>query len=125
MTNGNGENAIDTDNGYTYNSGTVIAICNGGGMGGMGGFGGGMGGGMSSENTNCSNFSSIGTSSTASVSSGYYLSAKVSGTTTIAIKVTASFSSGTVIYLGSNSASFSTSSSAPSGLSEVVTGLYA
>ena len=79
---------------------------------------------MTSECMACSNFSSIGKYSTISASSGSYLYASVSGSATIAVKMPCNLSNAFVMYLGSSSASFSTSSSVPSGLSEVVSGMY-
>lgn len=56
---GNADSAIDTEAGYAYTGGTVVALC--------------QSGGMSSESTHCSNFSSVGFSATKSLQSGSYL----------------------------------------------------
>ena len=105
-----GNSAIDTDTGYTYTGGKVLAICPQG---------------MTSECLNCSGgISSVGKSSTITVSSGAYLTVKVSSSTEMAIEMPTSLSNAFVIYLGSSSASFS-SSSAVSGISEVTEYLYA
>ena len=105
-----GNSAIDTDSGYTYSGGKVLAICPQG---------------MTSECLNCSGgVSGIGRYSTVSASSGYYLTASVSSSAQMAIKMPATLSNAFVLYLGSSSASLSTSSSV-SGLSEVTDYLYA
>ena len=105
-----GNSAIDTDNGYTYSGGKVLAICPQG---------------MTSECLNCSGgVSSVGKYSSISVSSGSYLTVKVSSSTEMAICMSASLSNAFVLYLGSSSASFSSSASV-SGISEVANCLYA
>ena len=88
-----GNSAIDTEQGYAYTGGTVVAIM--------------PSGGMSGEATHCSNFSSIGTSKTASLSAGSYLTVKVDGDEVVTIKMPQGLSA-RVIYLGSKSASYST-----------------
>jgi hypothetical protein len=105
-----GNSAIDSDSGYTYTGGQVLAICPQG---------------MTNECLNCSGgISSVGTYSTISASSGSYLTVKSSSKTLMAIEMPTSLSNAFVLYLGSDSASFSTASSA-SGLSEVADRLYA
>ena len=105
-----GNSAIDTDSGYTYSGGKVLAICPQG---------------MTSECLNCSGgVSGIGKYSSVSVSSGSYLTVKVSSSTEMAICMPASLSNAFVLYLGSSSASFSSSSSL-SDVSEVANYLYA
>ena len=105
-----GNSAIDTDSGYTYTGGKVLAICPQG---------------MTSECLNCSGgVSSVGKYSTITVSSGSYLTVKVSSSAELAIRMPVSLSNAFVIYLGSSSAAFSSSSSV-SGLSEAVSNLYA
>ena len=104
------DSAIDTDNGYTYSGGKVLAICPQG---------------MTAECTNVSGgISAYGKTSTISVSSGYYLTVKVSSSSELAIKMPVSLNNAFVLYLGSTSASFSSSGSV-SGLSETVNYLYA
>ena len=90
-----GNSCLDTERGYTYVSGSVIAMC--------------PNGGMTSESINASNFSSIGTKSTISLSKDYYLSVKVENETVIALKIPQVLNA-FVVYLGSNNASFSSSS---------------
>ena len=92
--------ALDTENGYTYTGGCVIAIM--------------PQGGMSSEATHCSNFSSIGTSKKLSVSSGAYLVVGV-GDVGATVKMPVSLSA-YVVVLGSKSASITTESSNASEL---------
>ncbi len=103
---GNGECSIDTDSGYTYTSGKVIAVC--------------YNHSMASESYDCSGSYTAKTMSSAS----NYLTASVSGTPQIAVKMPSSMSSVVVVYLGSTSASFSSSSTAPDGLTNTVGNLY-
>ena len=105
-----GNSAIDTDSGYTYTGGKVLAICPQG---------------MASECLNCSGgISSVGRYSAISASSGSYVVASVSSIPELAVRMPVSLSNAFVVYLGSASASFSASGSA-SGLSEAVGYLYA
>ena len=105
-----GNSAIDTDSGYTYSGGKVLAICPQG---------------MTSECLNCSGgVSGVGKYSSISVSSGSYLTVKVSSSTEMVICMPASLSNAFALYLGSTSASFSSSGSV-NGVSEVADYLYA
>ncbi len=91
ISNSNGNSAIDTERGYLYSSGKVVAIM--------------PSGGMSSEATNCSNFSSIATKkSSLSLSESTYLTVTVSNTVVCAFKMPVSINGAMVIYLGSNGA---------------------
>ena len=94
---GNADSALDTEAGYTYTGGRVLAISVSGGMG-------------QSECTNCSNFSSVAKSGTVSASSGSYITVSVGGSVVSAVKMTSSMSA-FVVYLGSSSATISTASS--------------
>ena len=94
--------ALDTENGYTYTAGSVVAIM--------------PQGGMSSEATHCDNFSSIGAKKNVSVSNGGYLVVSI-GNTTATIKMPVSLS-GIVVVLGDNSPSIGTESSASMALDE-------
>ncbi len=96
ISNSSGNSAIDTEQGYKYTGGSVIAVM--------------PQGGMTSEATHCSNFSSIATRKTVSLSSDSYLTVKVSGSMVSAVKIPARISA-TVIYLGSKSATLSSESS--------------
>ena len=88
--------SLDTERGYTYNSGSVLAV--------------GLSGGMSNESVNASNFTSIGSKTSLSLTKDNYLTVKVSGDIVCVMKVPQSLNS-FVVYLGSNSATFSTTSS--------------
>ena len=87
-----GDSSIDTENGYTYTSGTVLALCPANGMG--------------NEATNCSNFSSVATKTTMNLTKGQTLSVKVSGNTVASVTMPCNLSA-LAIYLGSTAASFS------------------
>ena len=101
ISNSSGNSAIDTEQGYKYTGGNVIAVM--------------PRGGMTSEATHCSNFSSIATSSSVSLNSGSYLTVKVSGSTVATVQMPSSISA-TVIYLGNKSASISAESSSSASL---------
>ena len=94
--------ALDTENGYTYTAGSVVAIM--------------PQGGMSSESTHCDNFSSVGAKKNVSVSNGGYLVVGI-GNTTATIKMPVSLS-GIVVVLGDNSPSITTESSTTQTLDE-------
>ncbi len=87
---GRADSSIDTERGYKYEGGYVVAI--------------GISGGMSNESTMCSNFSSIGTSKTISLTMNNYLVVSSFAT----IKMPKSMSA-FVVVLGATSASISTS----------------
>lgn len=102
ISNSSMNSALDTENGYTYTAGTVLAIM--------------PQGGMSSEAKHCDNFSSIGASKQASLTSGNYLIAEI-GDATATLKIPASLSA-MIIVLGSNSPSISTVSSTEQALDD-------
>lgn len=87
-----GNSTIDTERGYRYTSGKVVAI--------------GISSGMVNESKNCSNFSSVATTTNISVTNGNYLT--VSDFCVVKLPVTMS---ATIIVLGNNSAKISQSSS--------------
>ena len=87
-----GDSSIDTENGYTYTSGTVLALCPANGMG--------------NEAANCSNFSSVATKTTINLTKGQTLNVKVSGNTVASVTMPCNLSA-LAIYLGSTAASFS------------------
>ena len=92
-----GNSAIDSERGYSYTAGKVIAVM--------------PSGGMSNETTNCQNFSSIGTKKTnVSLSNGSYLNISVSSSVICSIKMPTAISNAMVVYLGSSGASFNTAS---------------
>ena len=95
ISNSNGNSAIDTEQGYAYEGGAVIAIM--------------PRGGMSSEATHCQNFSSVGKSTQMSLTKDNYLVAEVGGGTAT-VKMPASINA-LVITLGDRSPSITTESS--------------
>ena len=66
---------------------------------------------MINEATHCADFSKISTSTTAQLSEGQYFTVNVEGQTEAVVKLSESMSA-IVIYLGSDSATFETESSA-------------
>ena len=86
--------AIDTENGYTYTGGVVVAIM--------------PRGGMSNEATHCDNFRSIGSSKQISLTGGNYLVANI-GNNTATIQIPTSMSA-LVIVLGDKTPDFQTTS---------------
>lgn len=82
---GNSDSAIDTERGYKYEGGRILAI--------------GNRGGMSGESTNCSSFSSVGKSTQLSLSAGAYLTADGAVTVKMPVSINA-----LVLYLGNKSA---------------------
>lgn len=100
MTNGSGDSAIDTEQGYTYSGGSVIAIM--------------PSRGMTNELTHCKDFSSIATKTTLKLSAGDYLSV-VDGSTVATVEIPETMSA-MVVYLGSNSAQFETKNTTSANL---------
>ena len=96
ISNSNGNSSIDSERGYKYTGGYVVAIM--------------PNGGMTSESTNCSNFSSIGKKQSTSLSANGYLNVSFGTSASVVIKMPVSIS-GLVVALGSSSASISTSTS--------------
>ena len=96
-----GNSAIDSEQGYKYTGGKVVAVM--------------PSGGMINEATNCQSFSSIGTSKSISLSSGGYLTVAVDGDTVVTVKMPSGIS-GRVIYLGDRSASISSATSSSESL---------
>lgn len=93
ITTSNGNSAIDTEQGYQYIGGSVVAIM--------------PSGGMSSETVHCKNFSSIGSNRTTTMIAGRYVTVTVEDEAVVTIQMPSGIS-GRVIYLGSNAASVST-----------------
>lgn len=87
-----GDSSIDTEQGYTYTGGTVLALCPSNGMG--------------NEAVNCRNFSSIGTKTTLNLSQGQTVNVKVGGNTVASATMPCRLSA-LAVYLGSANASFS------------------
>ena len=102
ISNSSGNSAIDSEQGYAYTGGSVIAIM--------------PRGGMSNEATHCQNFSSVGKSTQTSLTSGSYLVVGI-GDTTATIKMPATINA-LVITLGDSSPSITTESSVSVALDE-------
>lgn len=102
ISNSNGNSAIDTEQGYKYTGGSVVAIM--------------PRGGMSNEATHCDNFTSVGKSTQSSLTSGSYLVVGI-GNATATIKIPATINS-LVIVLGDNSPSIKTETSTNLALDE-------
>ena len=102
ISNSSMNSALDTENGYTYTAGSVVAIM--------------PRGGMSSEATHCDNFNSVGKSTQTSMTSGGYLVVGIADATAT-IKMPVSLSA-VVVVLGDNSPSIKTESSTSAALDE-------
>ena len=89
ISNSNGNSAIDTEQGYRYSGGNVIALM--------------PRGGMTSESTHCQNFGSIGASQSATLAKDQFLTVSI-GSATATLKMPCSMT-GTLIILGSNAPS--------------------
>ncbi len=98
-----GNSAIDTEQGYRYDGGSVVAIM--------------PSGGMTQEVTHCKNFSSIGSSRSATVIAERYLNVTVDGESVVVVKMPSGLSA-KVIYLGSNGASVSVDETTSATLDE-------
>ena len=93
ISSGNSDSAIDTEAGYTYSGGYVLAI--------------GNSGGMSSESTSSTpSFNTVGKSATARLTAGSYVT--VDGYVFYLVK---SAQSALVVFLGDSTATIGTSSS--------------
>ncbi len=86
ISNSSMNSAIDTEQGYKYSSGNVVAIMSRGGM--------------TSESTHCSNFTSVGTTKTGSLSSGKTVT--VSGELNYSFTMPCDLSNAYVIILNKN-----------------------
>ena len=102
ISNSNGNSAIDSEQGYAYEGGAVIAIM--------------PRGGMSNEATHCQSFSSVGKSTQMSLNKDSFLVAEIGGSTAT-IKMPASINA-LVITLGDSSPSVTTESSVSVTLDE-------
>lgn len=92
-----GNSAIDTEQGYEYTGGSVVAVM--------------PNGGMTGEATHCADFDSIATGGRISLESGSCLTVSVDGRTVATVEMPDSMSA-VVIYLGSSSAEISSEKSA-------------
>lgn len=100
-----GNSAIDTERGYTYTSGMVLAVM--------------PSGGMSGESSNTTNFNNFGTKKTnLSLSNGSYLNVDVSSKNVCTVKMPTNINSALAIYLGSNAATIATSTSTSNTLND-------
>ena len=100
--NSNGNSALDTEQGYTYDSGYVLAI--------------GSAGGMSSETEHGYNFQSYATTATLSLSNEKYL--EVNGGKLLTLKMPTSINNARVVFLGDDSADISTNEKADADLDQ-------
>ena len=91
-----GNSAIDSDGGYKYTTGKVLAIM--------------PSGGMSSESKHCSNFSSIGKSQNISLAANAYATVSISGSPVLSVKMPKAINA-VAIYLGNSAATISSASS--------------
>ena len=94
--------AIDTEQGYTYTGGQVLAIM--------------PRGGMTNKSTHCKNFSSVGSSTQLSLTSGEFLVANIGGST-VTVKMPFSLSA-VVVVLGDTSSSVKSENSTSLTLDE-------
>lgn len=96
ISNSGGNSAIDSERGYSYTLGRVIAIM--------------PSGGMSGETTNCSNFSSVGTKLTnQSLKENNYITLNISSNTISTFKMPCTITNAMVVYLGATNAKVSSS----------------
>lgn len=84
-----GDSSIDTENGYTYESGYILAVCPANGMG--------------NEATNCKNFSSVAKKTTMNLTKGQTLTAKIGSDVALSVEMPCAISA-LVIFIGSSSA---------------------
>jgi hypothetical protein len=97
-----GNSAIDSEQGYSYSGGSVVAIM--------------PRGGMSGESAHCQNFSGVGKKTELTLTEGQYLNAKI-GSDRLTLNMPASLSA-VVIALGDNGASITTSTSGDKNLAK-------
>ena len=95
ISNSSMNSSLDTENGYTYTAGTLVAIM--------------PQGGMSSEATHCNNFSNIGKSTKLSLTSGKYLVVETQNDN-VTVQMPVSLSA-LVVVLGDNAASITSATS--------------
>ena len=102
ISNSGGNSAIDTEQGYTYEGGAVVALM--------------PRGGMANEATHCRSFSDVGSTTQVSLAAGEHLVVGIDGTTAT-VKMPVAMSA-YVIVLGDNSPRVSTESSVSDTLDE-------
>lgn len=98
-----GNSAIDTEQGYRYEGGSVVAIM--------------PSNGMTQEVTHCKNFSSIGSARSTTIIAERYLNVTVDGETVVVVQMPYGLSA-KVTYLGSNGASVSVDETTTATLDE-------
>ena len=103
ISNSGGNSAIDTEQGYTYNGGRILAIM--------------PRGGMSSESMHCKNFSSVAINQSISLKANEIYSVTADGKKQFCFRSPISIN-GIAIYIGSNSAKISTDSDSSIQLDE-------
>ena len=94
--------ALDTENGYTYTAGSVVAIM--------------PQGGMSGESTHCDNFGQVGAKVNAVLSNGEYLVVHI-GNVTATMQLPVSLSA-VIVVLGDSSPTVTTESATEQTLDE-------
>lgn len=99
----NGNSAIDSERGYQYTGGYVLAVTSSGGM--------------SHETTNCQNLSSVGKKQNLSLSSGKFLTVDLDSQTVLTVKIPCNVNA-TVVFLGSNAAMIGSANSTSADLDE-------
>jgi len=103
ISNSGGNSAIDTEQGYKYEGGAVVAIM--------------PSGGMSNEAVHCENFSSVGSKMTSAMILDRYLTVTADGEAVVTLQMPVGLS-GMVVYLGSKAASVSMKESTTATLDE-------
>lgn len=103
ITASNGNSAIDTEHGYRYTGGYVLAVTSRGGM--------------SAETANCQNLRSAGKTANLSLSVGKYLTVSVDSVTLVTVQMPCSMNA-TVVFLGSADAKFANADSTSASLND-------
>jgi len=101
ITNSNGNSAIDSERGYRYTGGYVLAIT--------------PSGGMSGETINCQNLTSVGTKTSLNLTTGKYVNVKIGLSTAVIVQMPCSMNA-TVVFLGSKGASITSAADASESL---------
>ena len=101
ITTSGGNSAIDTEQGYTYNGGSVLAIM--------------PNGGMTNEAIHCQNFSAVAARNNLSLSAKKFVSVSVDDQDVVSVQIPTGMNA-IVIYLGSSSADISSENSVSGNL---------
>lgn len=99
----NGNSAIDSERGYQYTGGYVLAVTSSGGMSG--------------ETTNCKELSTAGKKQNMSLSSGKYVTVEIDNETVVTVKMPCSVNA-TVVFLGSTDAAIKSANSTKADLNQ-------